>query len=118
MSRTDKDRPPWVRAKDEPSPTEWHYWMCETKFPRWGLARVQPCDIDQRHKGRCQYFERDRAWHSAPPNWFRLHRWYEPERNSVRMDCGRAVKEYRGVSEVDVLPSIEQHRHGASWDWM
>lgn len=121
MSKTDKDRPPWVRAKDDPNRVASHHYRCEVEYPygSWWATRMprHPCDIDERHAGYCHYFERDRSWHSAPPRWFRRHRWYDPEHNDVRMDCVKAIKEYRGSGDTDVMPSIQQHRHGASWDW-
>lgn len=119
MSKTDKDRPSWVRAKDEPNPGIWHHYRCETTFSayKWRWPAL-PCDIDTRHQSRCHYYEAQRAWCSAPPNWYRHARWYNPERNNVRMDCLRAMKEYASSGDTDVIVSTSQHRHGASWDWM
>lgn len=117
MSKTDKDRPHWVRAKDEPNSIAWHYWLCDMQWPRYGIKRQLPCDIDEPYNGRCRYLEEHQRWHSGPPHWHRRATWYDPQRNAARMDCIKAAKEFNGTGDTDVMPSIEQHRHSASWMW-
>lgn len=58
-----------------------------------------------------------RRYYASPPNCFISHVWTARQRQAVRVDCLNAVKEYRCSGEVDTIPSIQQHRHGAQWLW-
>lgn len=134
MSDTDKDKPYWVTA------TWWEatHMHCpyDTNSWRRHTSRRRPCNLPDRpdvkrdrpgwrrygHDVRCYWWpvwERTRfrykAW--SPPRWFVNHVWEGVERVSVRDDCRRAIAEYRATGEVDTMPSVRQHRHGAGWLW-
>ena len=123
MSRTDKTDPWWVVA-------EW-WEPCHDQCPEAG-RRVRECDLPAepvvRHPGRRYRFGRGCEWvpawpdrirdvRTGPPAWFVDHVWTSRTRARVRDDCRRAVKEYRATGEVDVVPPVDQHRHGAAWLW-
>lgn len=123
MSDTDKDKPDWVRI-------EW-------REPFHVCGRYRPCDLpvepDLRRdkywrpiwppRTNCRWWlmkERHRKFRYKtwnPPRWFVHHVWAGVERVSVRDDCRRSIAEYRATGEVDTMPSVRQHRHGAGWLW-
>lgn len=123
VSRTDKDRPPWVRARDEKAPREWHHWRCETKWPSPYWTQV-PCDLISERgrsgKSRCYLVETLVSWRSGdgPPQWFRDHRWFNPERVRERDGLKSLVKEFNAGYDLDGcdFPNYH-HRNSAKWDW-
>lgn len=133
MSDTDKDKPWWVTV------TWWepaHIW-CEHDTASYRSRDKRTCDLPDepdptrdrprlsgRRRGEvhCSWWptrERNRFRYKTgnPPRWFVRHVWNGIERVSVRDACLRAIGEYRATGEVDVMPSVRQHRHGAGWLW-
>jgi hypothetical protein len=58
-----------------------------------------------------------RQWGSGPPRDFIGWVWTAQQRQAVRVECLNAAKEYRADGEVDTLPTVDQHHHGAKWLW-
>lgn len=133
MSRTDKDAPWWLNASWMPqhsySCTWWGTRACslpDTPPKRPPIQRRVRREVDPFVSGYsswmviCHWRPADtRRWKDAvpqPPKWFRDHVWTSAERAAVRDDCRRAEAEHR-AGDVDVIPSVRQHRHGASWLW-
>ncbi len=143
MSRTDKDRPLFVKNTDETLPLVATHQHVRRPF-RPAEHRRDPseeCNLlpvaEQRVTPECRS---DWSWTNcewrvawwkewrnvSPPNWFRKSRWYNPERVRVRDVLGEARKEYRGGSwREDVeeggfdyydFPNY-QHHHRSAWDW-
>jgi len=56
-------------------------------------------------------------WQTGVPDWFINDVWNAPQRLRARLACAEAVKEYRATSEVDTIPTTDQHRHCAVWLW-
>lgn len=71
--------------------------------PRWVRERVEP-DYTLRY-------------YDSPPAWYVNHRWSAPDRLATRVACDRARAEFRATGQVDTIPPVDQHRHGALWDW-
>lgn len=128
VSRTFKDQPWWVTAVWWGSS---HYPGCPNYIGYWSRNRSpRNCDLPPepvvRHVGLRQ---RECRWEPiyprlgrslyrvTPPRWFIDHIDISPTRSKVRDDCRKAVKEYNGSGEVDVIPPINQHRHCATWLW-
>lgn len=131
MSDTDKDKPDWVAAEVwEPV----HY-DCTHDVPRrrWQrrIGPVRDCDLPERptrirperlswrtyRNPGCTWAPVEphgrRPWYQTAPGWYRDHVWLQPERALVRVQLRRAVTEHRATGEVDVVPSVRQHRHNA-----
>lgn len=117
MSRTDKDRPYWVRQND---PTEDRVEYHNHVAPRWrtmyawdGTCHVdEPITRENRRSFSCGYYLRDR-YHWTPKREDRRLYYYKPLRSRERDTLGKAAKQYNAGYEVDeniVLP--EAHRHG------
>lgn len=109
MSKTDKDRPSWVRANDNT--------LLTTEFHTCGVWR--PCTLDDAGRSRygCSRYEVLRGWFTSPPASFINHRWSAPDRNNTRMSLSRFRKEWNGTGDSDEEPPAAQHRHGAAYDW-
>lgn len=45
------------------------------------------------------------------------HIYHDPQRTKVRDTCRRAIAEYRGTGEVDVMPPVDQGRNAAGMYW-
>lgn len=126
MSRTDKDRPYWVRTNDPTEDRVPHH----DHIPRWWrrkrLVWDGECHLDDpvnhgtRFDHACGYHLRfDRYWN--PKREDRRLYYYKPLRSRERDTLGKAAKQYNAGYEVDediVLP--ESHRHcmfpGGYWD--
>lgn len=113
MSRTDKDDPIWVRA-DYFQPRH-HYWC--GRSPRYA------CDLPaaplRRHPHTTAVFRHCgwmpvRDWRTRPllPAYTG---WQDPQRRVVVNQCRRAVQQYNGSGEVDVVP-VEPTKRRAMWD--
>lgn len=126
MSRTDKDRPDWVRVNDKTEDrTEFHYH--HRRY--WGepYEGMYDCEIDEpldgskgMRKRRCGYYLRTNRYWNPKREDRRLY-YYKPLRSRERDTLGKAAKQYNAGNEVDediVLP--ESHRHamfpGGYWD--
>lgn len=122
MSRTYKDRPLWVKAEYF---VPMHS-MCENSG--WGKPN-RKCDLPENpireHNRRTSWKHVSCYWSSdfkemtwpSPPKWYIDHVWNNHIRTVVRDECRRAVMEYNGYGEVDVIPNIDQHRNCAKWMW-
>lgn len=139
MSRTDKDMPLWVRA------TRWtpHHFECEYAHWRRGrrecnLPEAPPWDREARDHPHWSWFKFPGFWQrvdpgcawmpdirsiypdrlhpsEGPPKWFVDHVGNNAERRRSRDECIQARKEHRATGEVDVVPTVLQHRHQAIW---
>ena len=127
MSRTDKDAPDWADATWwEPS----HYHCAEARHGHWHRGfPFRECDLPARPvRSRPNFFVRQssciwvpvsrrRSPYSQPPGWFVNHQGTARARVRERTECGIARQEYRATGSVDIDPNVDQHRHGATWDW-
>lgn len=130
MSHTDKDMPYWVTAKRW-EPVHWNcphdtQWWLGVREPRRDCdlpdgpdtTRDRPRFSRRRQPPQCRW---EPVYTGRPcghvPNWFVQHVWTNRERVAVRDQCRRAAAEYRATGEVEVVPSVRQHHHGAQWDW-
>lgn len=128
MSRTDKDRPLWVKNTDETLPLVPHhehlYRLNEEGRYRRVPTGADVCDLlspaDQRerdaHAERFQYSWLTCGWQVdwwspggggyrdySPPRWYVQHQWHRPERVRARVSLREAAKEYnaKGWEEDD-----------------
>jgi hypothetical protein len=132
MSRTDKDMPFRVRA------TRWQEQHYRCSFARFGRTRDghRECDLPDWPPSRAN-LKFPGVWHTfqhcawvpdlgsiypdrlnpfpAPPKWFVDHIGHNMERRRKRDECIAARKEYRATGEVDIVPTVLQHRHQAIW---
>jgi hypothetical protein len=125
MSRTDKDRPYWVRTNDPREDRVEHH---NHVAPRWRTmyAWDGECHIDEpstrenRRSYSCGFNLRYKRYWNPKKEDRRLY-YYKPLRSRERDTLGKAAKQYNAGNEVDediVLP--ESHRHamfpGGYWD--
>ncbi len=120
MSRTDKDRPEWVRAHDDPHSRERHNctdgWMYG-QTGAWQTQRYYPCDLDTGPYSRCRRFEATRRYLPGPPRWFNHAEFYGPDRAAVRTAGRAALREHNTDGDTDIEVPTAQHRHGGAWAW-
>lgn len=127
MSRTDNTDPLWVRA-------EWweprHFLCPRTCVSRWYRDCDLPDEPVRQHPQLVTHRAGDphcrwlpcwtESWSWAKrgaPFWSWQPIYTGPERRRVRDQCRKAMQEYRGSGEVDIIPSTTQHRHVAAWDY-
>jgi len=130
VSRTDKDLPGHVRAE------WWRPWHtgCEYSHHRqwWHYPDRGGCDLPPEPDPRLYFEYRRRArrqrmcmWEPdddrhplpPPPRWYVAHVYHRPARQTSRVDCLNAAKEYRATGDVDTIPTITQARNCAQWYW-
>jgi len=132
MSRTDKDRPYWVKVRDRRVPTVERHWHHGLRWRRWRQINGTGCDLAEfdaaTDRTAKQWFncerhlaaEYHRRYHrdGPAPRWFTHHVWFEPERVRERDRLGEIVKEYHAHREVEDydFPN-HQHNHNARWLW-
>lgn len=136
MSRTDKDKPWWVRtnwyvAAHEKCPFDSYrrdaYWSrsreCDlppdplrSNFaqgyqPRW-IRRPAACTWEP------EWPRRDRYNFTRPPSREDKHLgWWGPDRRDVRDLMIEARKQYHGNREVEILEPVQHHRHTSKKGW-
>lgn len=138
MSRTDKDRPYWLRSIWwEPD----HYRCQYSWYARWrGTCGIEyDCDLPDRPVFErpivSRWRNRDRTLTGPRCVWVPCHDYYYgyqpggvptwyvrleytgPARRRVRDELTRARQEYRATGEIDTIVSTTQHRHMARWTW-
>lgn len=131
MSKTDKDRPDWVRENDNLEPIREEFHTCGRS---WRAQRIErECDIDQPSTGsswwrykNCGYFLSYHRWSTRNvPKWFVDHTWNNVERVRERDTLREMTKEFNanfgryGVRGDDAdldFPNF-QHRHRSRWYW-
>jgi hypothetical protein len=138
MSRTDKDVPWWVA-------TEWYepdHNGCQSApshVVRWTASprESRVCDLPEvptRHnpymrawRGRKR--EMHCVWEAQWP-WKARYRygwgptredcrlvWWGPDRRRIRDECRKAVQEYRGTGDVEIVVSTRHHTHSPAKGW-
>lgn len=138
MSRTDKDKPHWVRA-------QWYvpvHTYCQFDDVRWGWHRFpdgpRECNLPEtpvygdykapRWRNRTSW---DCYWEAqwpfckrycctrGPKKSERSLGWWGPDRRLVRDQCRKALQEYRGSGDVEIVVSTQHHNHGPNkgWGW-
>ena len=126
MAHTDAHVPYWVTAPYQAEHTD----RCVTfrdecdlpPRPVRSALRTAPAWSHGWHRDtRCAWsYTDDRRYADAfapVPKWYRDHRWNNRVRVAVRDRGRRAVAEHRATGDVAVELPVEQHRHGATWDW-
>lgn len=126
MSRTDKDRPGWLRST---------WWEPDHRGCRHAVFdRGRTCDLPDR-----PILERPAraTWRTVPQGctWVPCHDYYHgyqpggaptwyvrleftgPARRRTRDELTRARQEYRATGQIDIIPATTQHRHMARWSW-
>lgn len=133
MSRTDKDRPYWVRVNDETEARTPYHYHHGSRFYNGGYkvnAEDEDgyCTIDDKRTGQpgewrlpCGYYLGYRRHVCEIPPGAEREGYYAPLRNDERMALRNAVKDYNTFGEVDEDMYLqEQHRHatygGGYWD--
>lgn len=118
MSRTDKDRPYWVRSEDPLEPREEYHYHHDWR------GNALECDLDAPAKykpslySNCGYRLRASPYTSGPPAWYRNHVWHDPERVRMRDELGEVRKLANAGEELDDVDVASwQHRHCAIWLW-
>jgi hypothetical protein len=131
MSRTDKDRPAWLRS------TWWEpdHYRCQHSWLARGSGRTtRDCDLPERpvleRPVRATWRTTSRTCSWVPchdyyygyqpggvPTWYVRLEFTGPDRRRVRDELTRARQEHRATGEVDAVPSTTQHRHMARWSW-
>lgn len=132
MSRTDKDRPYWVRLNDSSENrvadhTHHPYGGWWNPGGRW-FAEEYVCDIDKPMTGHyeidrkrnCDYRLANYRWYDEPTKRDRREEYYAPLRHEERDTLDKAVKQYNATGEVDDIYLPESHRHapfrGGYWN--
>lgn len=137
MSRTDKDKPHWVRA-------EWYvpvHTYCQFDDQRFGWFRFpdgpRECDLPEdpvyrnprgprgwlvRTSWNCTWeaewpWKRRYRWTRAPRRVERRLGWYGPDRRRVRDECRVALQEYRGSGDVEIAVTTAHHHHCSIKGW-
>lgn len=117
MSKTDKDKPYDVRARE--GGIERH------RHRDWD-GRPQECDLHSPDRNQrtwannCQYvLGNEHPWWTGegPPKWFVDETWNGPSRRRSREECRDALREYNSYGETDGYINTDQHRHRAAWHW-
>lgn len=121
MSRTDKDRPYWVRLND---PSEIrradHTHHPYGRYSKSWFGEENVCDIDKPMTGRfeidrkrnCDYrLTNYRYWYDDPSREDCHNEYYAPLRSEERMSLRKAARQYNTYGEVDDVYLQEQHRH-------
>lgn len=129
MSRTDKDAPHRARA-------EWWepYHNC-AEFATFAWRRGErSCTLPAEPTAEWQPVTRWRSCHWTPvtdrstgysrswrgghlPKWYIDHVWNNRVRTLLRAQLRRAAAEFRAAGDVDVISTVDQHRHCARWLW-
>ena|SRR5690242_167547 len=119
MSKTDKDKPWWMRAEKY---REVHHWKC--------IVGREPCSLPPfLYSGQAHYNRRftacfwdavddyRRSWwgQGSAPQWFNDHVWHNPERVRVRDTARQIIQDYNANGATDMEIANFQHRHNASW---
>ena len=116
MSRTDKDRPEWVRSAD-PTVASVVEHRC---FPRssW-IAQIVECDLGTGRGASCRRYEAssERNLDTCVPDWFIRADWTGPDRCRLRMAARAAVTDFRANGDTAVDLPTDQHRHRSVWSW-
>jgi hypothetical protein len=131
MSRTDKDKPWWVR-------TEWYTpeHRCRLRIPAITRWRESECDLAPEpfwsRQERHRWLRPSEPGCTWEPEWPRRYRynftrpptrvdkhlgWWGPDRRDVRDLMIKARKQYRGYREVEILEPVRHHRHAAKAGW-
>lgn len=113
MSKTDKDRPLWVRAND----TSLKRVPYHDHLDRWG--NVVDCDIEMptvyndayRGLRQCGYDIYQDSWLDTPSRKVRHYEWFGPVRAKMRDSLRAQVREYNTYGEVDDAIFIGDHRN-------
>lgn len=135
MSRTDKDRPYWVRQND-PSEARLAIHMHHTPMfytagwnsNRWGEIGV--CDLDKPMTGEWSVDRKRNCYYRVtPPDHYAYDKceredrnlyYYAPVRMKERDLLGKAAKQYNTSGEVDDVDLPGYHHHmpfgGGWWD--
>lgn len=128
MSKTDKDRPYWVRCNDPLENRYEHHTCGREKRSAYGKPREDiECSIDiPQDRARswwydhpCVYFLHEKIHRiNGVPKWFVDYVWNNPERTRVRDDLRELAKEYNATLDIDDydFPNY-QHRNQALWYW-
>lgn len=110
MSRTDKDRPTWVRRRDTTTPV---------RIEHDHHAGV--CDADPGDGSRCcwtlpPWIRRDSSL-PPPPNRLANAEWWRPERTRERDALRDLAREYNADPEqfMDEDDADFEHRQGRHW---
>lgn len=136
MSRTDKDRPYWVRVQDESEPRQAHH-----EHQRFGrvshtlsgkiIEVADHCTIDEPTRGNGPYgynWEKPCTYHlSWAYSYYNVDRYrrramyWGPLRMDESMTLRKAVKQYNSTGEVDDDFFLQENHHhscygGGYWD--
>lgn len=133
MSRTDKDRPYWVRVRDQHEATLERHWHA-VGWRRQPAGHEPACDLahfDTAAGGRfvlwtftCDRYipnwaSGGRWWSHAPGDWVKKT-WHGPERTRERAALKEAVYLFNagGLESLDDYDfENRQARHCAQWAW-
>jgi hypothetical protein len=118
MSRTDKDRPYWMRY-DNYRPV--HHWTCS-------VGR-EPCSLPpELYEGQAHYRRRLTAcywdapderhfWQQAPPKWYIDHNWHNPERVRERDTLRRIAQDYNANGDTELEMANFQARNRSKYNY-
>lgn len=134
MSRTDKDKPYWVRT-DWYRPVHNHCQHHDTPYD-WQRFPNGPrqCDLPETptyyssaswrmRQNPCCHWEAEwpRLWRypytRGPRRDDRALGWWGPDRRLVRDQCRKAMQEYRGSGDMEIVVSTRHHNHSPSKGW-
>lgn len=123
MSRTDKDRPYWVKTNDPTLDRDVDHYH----HPRWRAPNDDGvCDLGPTPQARKERWSRscsyslpfhEARWHTAPPGWYVNHVFHAPERVRTRDVLREAAKEWNATHATDLEPEERQARHSARGMW-
>lgn len=121
MSRTDKDRPYWIKGEDDPGNPIAHHYTCEySPLGHWNRVA---CDYDDnnipKRDRKCRRFPQLEMsyWYGHGPTKIDRHLyWNGPARAEERATLSSLIKDYRANGDVDHAElDHQQHRHDAAY---
>lgn len=127
MSKTDKDMPYWVTATWwKPSHHRCQYTQIySTTLPRRVCDLPPEPKLTDHHNHPRRWLQPGCIWMAVwerrhwpnPPHWYITHTWHAPQRQLARMQGRKALKEWNGSGDTDVVATTDQARHCSRWLW-
>jgi len=121
MSKTDKDRPYWVKTYDSKVKNRRARHMHGT-VP-WTNGTHYDCDIDEFVKGRkanwhktCDYVLPHNEYGDSVPKWYVDYIYHNPSRRDARDSLRAASKDWNANGDTDIEPKIYPDNN-AAWLW-
>ena len=106
MSKTDKDRPYRIRARD-----------IGTEYHRHADWRGNPLECDMGTLGRSNCGWTLPYTFGGVPSWYVTMVYHRPDRRQERDACENARRDWNANRDTDIEPLPQQGRNSARWLW-